>query len=298
MRILRLQLLAVLAIITAACDTTSSSDLEFNYVVESVLAAGQSMPPLLLSTTGDLEEEFLFESHAVSGATVSVRVTGPQEDALILYEELDEFKGGYVPVEYDKPVLPLHRYDLEILPEGTPHRITASTVVPDTFSILSTPQAELIYQGSEQLEMRLTRSDYPGRDQSYYIFVTESLDPLESNLVPIAEALFDDGEGESLEELRVNGSPIVNEDNYDVSDDGSLFLRYPWIGIYFYGANIVHINALDDNLYDFERSRAIQEGGSTFAPGEIPNPLSHVRGAHGVFASYAHVSVRLNVLQQ
>ena len=54
-------------------------------------------------------------------------------------------------------------------------------------------------------------------------------------------------------------------------------------------------NAIDDNLYDFVRSQIIQQGGSTFAPGEIPNILERVNGAHGVFGSYARVSFDLFV---
>ncbi len=56
-------------------------------------------------------------------------------------------------------------------------------------------------------------------------------------------------------------------------------------------------NALDDNLYDYIRSQSIQQGGSTFSPGEIPNPLEHVVGAHGTFGSYARISFDLFVLR-
>ena len=88
-----------------------------------------------------------------------------------------------------------------------------------------------------------------------------------------------------------------NEDNYDVNPDGTLTIRYPWLGITFYGPNRLIANALDDNLYDFIRSQSVQQGGSTFAPGEIPNPLARVNGAHGVFGSYARVSFDLFVIR-
>ena len=42
------------------------------------------------------------------------------------------------------------------------------------------------------------------------------------------------------------------------------------VAIIFYGPNRIFANALDDNLYDYIRSQSIQQGGSTFSPGEIP----------------------------
>ena len=101
----------------------------------------------------------------------------------------------------------------------------------------------------------------------------------------------------TLEDLRVGGSPILNEENYDVNPDGTLTIKYPWLAITFYGPNRIFANALDDNLYDYIRSQSIQQGGSTFSPGEIPNPLENVEGAHGVFGSYARISFDLFVLR-
>ena len=293
----RIHAFVLSAVLAAGCDSVSNRQLEATHVVESVLIAGQPMPPLLLSRVGDIDTKYLFESYAESGADVSVRVTGPLLNETIRYEESDGLSGVYIPVNFEKPVLPLHRYELAIQPASSAPLITASTVVPDTFSLVSASPIELVYQGGEQLELRITPSQHPGREQSYFIFVTEALSPSEQNLVPLAREIYDGGEGEALEELRVSGSPIVNEDNYKVHDDGTLGLRYPWIGINFFGANIVYINALDDNVYNFERSRSVQEGGSTFAPGEIPNPLSHIAGAHGLFGSLARVSVRFSVIR-
>ena len=115
-------------------------------------------------------------------------------------------------------------------------------------------------------------------------------------MTPFALAFFDQQDGETtLEDLRVGGSPILNEDNYDPNPDGTLTIRLPWLAITFFGPNRLIANALDDNLYDFIRSQSVQQGGSTFSPGEIPNPLETVTGAHGVFGSYASLSFDLFV---
>lgn len=71
----------------------------------------------------------------------------------------------------------------------------------------------------------------------------------------------------------------------------------PGLAISFYGPNRIIANAIDDNLYDFVRSQSIQQGGSTFSPGEIPNPLERIVGAHGVFGSYARISHEFFVLR-
>ncbi len=279
------------------CDATGSRELETEYVVESVFVAGDPMPPLLLSRVGSLDAPYSFEAQAELGATITIRVSGAVANEEVLYEGVEDVPGLYTAADYAWPVLPLHRYDLTVQPAGSDEVITASTLVPDTFRVIEASHSALEYQSGDQLILRITPSEYEGRDQSYFIFVTESIEPFEGNLVPFARERYDNGDGQSLDDLRISSSPIVNEDNYDVNPDGTLSVRYPWIGINFYGPNILHINALDDNLYDFERSRSTQENGSTFGPGEIPNPLSHIRGAHGIFGSQARVSQRFTVVE-
>jgi len=293
-----LHLCVILAVALIGCDTTGEQVLETEYVVESILVAQQPLPALFLSRTVNLDEDYSFEEHAVSEARVTVRVSGPLERAAIRYEEEPGVPGVYRPIDYYSPAFPLHQYELEIYPPNSDPVITAVTVVPDTFSVIDATQSVVVYQSDEQLELTLTRTQSPGRTLGYYNFVTEAVEPRVSNLVPLALELYENGEGESLENLRINGSPIISSESYQVNNDGTLSVRYPWIGINFYGVNIVNINALDDNLYDFERSREVQEGGPTFAPGEIPNPLPHIQGAHGLFGSLARVSIRFNVLAQ
>ena len=169
----------------------------------------------------------------------------------------------YIPRNYDYPVLPLHQYDLTIQPATSTQTITASTVVPDTFSIASVSQTKVVYQSSNQLRFRITPSHYPGRDQSYFIFVTEAIDAFESNLVPFCQGAVQWRRG------RIAGGvacqPITHHQRRTTTKSmmmATLNLRYPWVGINFFGPNIVHVNVLDDNLYNFERSRAVQEGGS------------------------------------
>ena len=172
----------------------------------------------------------------------------------------------------------------------TGQEITATTTVPDTFSVVSASARSVVYQGSEQLALTLTRSRYPGRAQSFYLFSTESLDPREENLTPLIREFVSDDEDFQPGELRITSSPVLNEESYDINADGTLTIRLPWLAIAFFGPNRTTTNAIDDNLYDFVRTQGAQQGGSGFTPGTIPNVIEHVDGGTGVFGSLARQS--------
>ena len=291
-------LLLTLLGITAACDSTNPGALPSEYVVEAILVSDAPLPPIRLSRTTGVNESYNFSRLAVRGATVALRLMEADE-AIEEYREHLEQPGLYLPVNPMARVQPLETYRLEVLIPETGTTITGTTVVPDTFGVVNATLQRAVYQTNEQLEITVTRSSVPGRSQNYYIFVTESLDPREDQLTPIGASILDaEPSGvNTIEDLHVRGSPLLNENNYAVNPDGTLTIRYPWLGIVFFGPNRIGINALDDNLYDFLRSQSVQQGGSTFAPGEIPNPLEPVRGAHGVFGSYARVTIELEVLR-
>lgn len=286
------------ALLLTACDTTDPGAYEATYVVESYLVAGQRLQPVYLSRTAPLNQAYTFEDHAVSEAEVLLHrlADDGNVEATYAFREDHFVPGLYTPRDEAARAEPLHTYQLDVRIPATDDRITATTVVPDTFSLVEATLNEVVYQSTEQLELTVTRSQSPGRDQNYYIFVTEAFDPRFEQLTPFAKALFLDQDGDlTLEDLSIGGSPILNEKNYDLNPDGTLTIRLPWLAITFYGPNRLIANALDDNLYDFIRSQSVQQGGSTFSPGEIPNPLERVNGAHGVFGSYATLSFNLVV---
>jgi hypothetical protein len=97
--------------------------------------------------------------------------------------------------------------------------------------------------------------------------------------------------------LRITNSPIINEGNYDINQDGTLTIRLPWIAVAFFGENRLTASALDDNLYDFIRTQTVQQGGSTLSPGEIPNVIERIEGGTGVFGSFARSSYVVRITQ-
>ncbi len=274
----------------AGCDQVAPVSFTPEYVVESYQIAGEPLQPVWLTRTMPINAVYVPDSVRVRGAQVRIALLDAQglPERWYPYEEHTDTPGYYVPIPLVRRarVQPLRTYRLEAqMPDGT--LLTAETTVPDTFRVLGANLDSVRYQSEVRLELFMTRSEYPGR-QAVYIITTEALEPTEENLTPLGRALYEDSTF-TLEELRVSGSPILNEANYREMPDGTLRLRLPWLAVLFYGPNRVTISALDDNLYDLIRTQSVQQGGSTLSPGEIPAVLEHVSGGRGVFGSYARV---------
>lgn len=282
-------------LVFAACDSGDPGTYEEEIVVEGYLEAGAPFEPVRLSRTLPLNQQYAFQAVQDAEVRVDLLDANGAVEVSYPYRMAADEPGVYRAVDEAARVEPLRTYRLEASVPGS-DRITATTVVPDTFSVVGASNDSLVYQSTEQLQLRVTRSRVPGRDQTYFIFVTEALDAREEQLTPFAKALFENQDGElTIEDLRLNGAPILNESNYDANADGTLTIKVPWLAIVFYGPNRLIANAIDDNLYDFIRSQSVQQGGSTFAPGEIPNVLERLEGARGVFGSYARIQQDLFV---
>jgi len=273
-------------ILSTGCDATGTQDVDTQYVVEAYLIAGEPLPMVRLSRTADLGQRYVYDSVAVPGADVRLIQLDERGEPAARYEyrTMRDTTGVYLPYGNDR-IIPLTTYRLEVAIPATDQRITATTTVPDTFSIVSGSAREVVYQGPNQLEVTLTRSRYPGRDQSFYIFSTQSLEPRRENLTPLLREFIEDDDSTALRDLRVTASPVLNEDGYTANPDGTLSIKLPWLAVAFYGPNRTIINAIDDNLYDFVRTQSAQQGGGGFSPGTIPNVIEHVDGGTGVFGS-------------
>ena len=276
----------VSAVAFTACDSVDVDAEVGTYVVEAILVAGEPLPSIRLSQAAPLGGTYNIDQLGVANASMSLRLESDQSETRYAYTQASDAVGVYHPLDQTAVAQPLGTYHLEILTETV--TITSKTTVPDTFRVLRGSLDEGTYQGVDRLEITHTPSRSPGRARSYFIIITEALEPDQNNLTPLAMDILEQEIGDAtLESLRVSGSPILNEDSIELNSDGSLTFTYPWLGINFFGRNRIGINALDDNAYDFLRSQSVQQGGSTFAPGEIPNPLESLDGAHGLFGSVA-----------
>ena len=296
MKKLTLFALSITAII-ASCDVYPQDEYEEYYVVESYLVANRELPQVRLSVTVPANEFYNFEDAAINDAIVEVRLleTGPESAVEESFTFSNSDPGIYQP-DQDHAVLPERTYQLYISFPGSDDIITAHTIIPGSFEILSGVAESVVYQSSEQLEITLSESSYPGR-QNIFVFNAISFEPDAEDLTPLYSDLFRDSDDpeEDLMLLSNNSSGIINEANFDVNPDGTVTIKYPWIGIAFYGLNNIVANTLDDNVYDFVRSQQVQLGGSTLSPGEIQNVIYHVEGGIGVFGSLASDTVTTNV---
>tara|TARA_Y100001935_G_scaffold93147_1_gene77427 strand:- start:42280 stop:43176 length:897 start_codon:yes stop_codon:yes gene_type:complete len=276
------------AIMFTSCDNYQQDTYEEQYVVESYLFANAPLPQVRLSKTIPAFEYYSFEDAAVSGAEVEVRLLSVDGNSIENTFAFDQNRPGIYTTNSTHHVLPLRTYELAINIPETMHQITASTVVPDTFAIQSGFQDTVLYQATEQFEFTLSKSTYPGR-QSIYIFSTLVEDPKVQNLTPFYADVYEDET--DLIQFSNNSSGILNYANFDENPDGTVTLKYPWIGITFYGETKMIASTIDDNLYDYIRTEEVQLGGSTLSPGEIQNVLTHVKGGIGLFASIASDTV-------
>ena len=303
------------AIITAAvalltgCDSgISGADHEVEYVVESYQQVGEPLAPVRLSRTVALDATYGATASAARGAEVYVDLLA--DDGTVAehyaFAESENRPGLYLPlVEDGRPrdasdVLPLRTYRLAVAVPETGEAIRATTRTPDALELVRMNADTATYGSAEQFEAVVTRPAHPDR-QAVFVFSTRTLAPSAEALTPLYRELidFDSGEGDldDLREVLKVELPPLNEANYEAGDDGTLRIRLPWLAIAFYGPNEITASAIDDNLFDFIRSRSVQQGLSTLSPGEIPNVIDHVEGGRGVFGSFASATARVYVRQ-
>ncbi|HUF11029.1 MAG TPA: DUF4249 family protein [Rhodothermales bacterium] len=288
------------ACLLAGCDSVEGVlNEDVTFVVESYQEVGEPIRRVRLSRTGEINQLYSANQLAVRGASVRIHLmseSGTVGETFALIESTTE--PGVYQTSSNHVVLPLRVYRLEAdLPDAA-GSLSSETLTPGDFEIVRTGLQEVVYQQEAQFELGLTRSTYLTR-QTVFIFSVEGLDAGFGTLTPIYEDIIDpdDGDENELDEYRIVQSPPVNELNYDIEADGTLTVKLPWLAVAFFGQNRVSISAIDDNLYDFLRSYGVQQGGSTLAPGEIPNAIEHVDGGIGLFGSYARVTAETLVLR-
>jgi hypothetical protein len=282
------------SLLLQACEVYKQDGYEEFYVVEAFMTAGEQMPEVRLSRTIPLSQTYVFEEVAIGGAEVRIHLldASGSGEITIAYTESSE-RGIYRPADLGHRVLDGRRYRLEITGLDRPdERITSVTTVPTAFRIVSLNRTETVYQSQDQFEFRLTRSVVPGR-QTVFVASSTALEPDQYPLTPF----WADRDGDPEEYITVS-SGLVNEGNYEINADDTIDLRYPWIGIAYFGPNRLSVYAVDDNIFDYYRSLQTQQGGGTLSPGQIENVLWNVDGGIGLFGSRAGVSAEVFVSGQ
>lgn len=279
-------------LILSTCDPYSQDSFEEVVVVEAYLVAGQQLPVIRVSRTLPADQEYTFQAAALNGANIQVVKLDDEGNEADLFEYVPhpQVRGIYQPAFPDHTVEPLGRYRLDLDFDNRPEVIRARTRVPDQITVTNTVPDTVIYQSEEQLELILAPTASAGR-QNVFVFDTVALNPSAENLTPFYRAAVEN-ENAEIEDFLNNSSGLINEGNFELRDDGSIALNFPWIGTAFFEDNLVITNSVDSNLNDLIRSQSVQLGGSTLPPGEIPNLIYNIEGGIGIFGSLSSDTVQ------
>lgn len=318
MRALLPLLLSALVLIASGCDGTADDALDPQLVVSASLGVGEALPPVALSEVAPLLDAFDPADVAISGATVTVTLLAADGTDEAVYPYAEAEAGTYVPLDASVTVLPRRTYRLDVQARD---RLTATTTTPPAVELVQGPPAEVTYGAGQGPEVVITRSTTAER-RAAFIASTRALapatfepvvidgdtlyrsvpDPETFLPVPIIRRFLDCeeeaggtllcDEDPSDDDVTTGTSPIINEASYIDRGDGTLLVQVPFIGFTFYGPYTVRLISVDAALEAFVESQAVQGGGSTLSPGEIPNLVTNVDGGLGVFGSYALVEVQ------
>lgn len=250
------------------------------YVVESYLIAHAPLPPVMLSKTISIDDQFTYNSSFNTSVDVEIRLLNADSTVAERYK----YQGGgrFYPVDSTARVQANRLYQL-LITFGNGDRVEAKTRVPGNFSTINKLKETYVYQDESQIEMTITPSFYPGR-QSYYVITANAINPDFGRLTPFYSKLVND-DGNLMKSYYINSSGIINEKSLYVNSDNSLRVKLPWMIIAFYGENNLIINAIDDNLYDFMRSQQVQTEGLQYLNGQINNLNYNINGGIGIFGS-------------
>lgn len=288
-------LFLILCLVTFnSCDPYAQDEYEEYYVIEGYLVADNLLPPVYVSNTGPVEDKYHWGGKSfVNNAQVEVHLleTGSDSKPEDIFE-YELYGNGKYESKTSHKVIPTRTYALRVTFPESDEKITAHTIVPDTFKVVEGVQDSVTYKSSNQLDITVTESFYPGR-QNIFLFNAVSLTPEEDKLTPEYLERFEDG-GRNPKELNVFAnlsSDIINEGNFRENSNNTFTIKYPWNGFSFFEENLLIANTIDDNVYDFIRSQDVQLGGSTLSPGEIQNVIYNIEGGIGVFGAIASDTV-------
>ncbi len=281
------------AFILFSCDSYDQDDYREYIVVEGYAVAGELLPDIRISTTTPANAEYSFEDNVIRNAIVLVSLLDDNGEVEEVFEYVESFeeRGIYMPIVQSYRVEARRTYKLDIVFTDRDDQISAVTTVPDQVAVVNEIPESVVYQSENQLEIVLAEPQQT-RDQNVFVFNTISLEPAIENLTPFYLSIVEDEDDVDISEYVRNSSGLINEGNFDPLPDGTILLRFPWIGVAFYGDNLVVTLSVDKNLSDVIRSQDVQLGGSTLSPGEIPNLIYNIEGGIGVFGSMTADTVR------
>lgn len=291
----KLYLFIPILLLIAGCEQYDQDSYEEYVVVESYAVANDSLPSVSVRTTARADEEYNASELVLEDADVQIVLLDESgSDEVEVFEYIyNSKKQKYVPQNQAHRMLPTRTYRLDVSFDDRPEVIQATTTIPDDFEVINEIPETIVYQGG-QLELVLSATEKT-QPQNIFVFTAIALHARLDNMTPFYFASLDE-DGVEVSDFEVNSSGLINEDNFKKNNDGTITLKYPWLGIAFYGETKIVTQSVDKNVADLVRSQDVQLGGSTLSPGEIPNLIYNVNGGIGVFGSLASDTVSTIIL--
>ncbi|MEM1044297.1 MAG: DUF4249 family protein [Bacteroidota bacterium] len=325
---MRLLCLALLTLALAGCDGTVDDDFTPQLVVSAFLGTAEPLPDVRLSQTSPLLAVLDTAALGVDGAEVSITLLAPDGSDEETYPYALAGPGRYSPVGADT-VRELRTYRLDVTGPGG-EQLTAQTTVPPDYDLVNPAPddrdvGEVIYGLGLGPEVEITRSSTDDR-LAAFVGSVRALAPDDFEEVEIdgetryrslnlpdrfrPVSLFqrfldceEDDEGrlvceeDPLQDFVVTGtSPVLNEASYVTLPNGNILVRVPFLAFGYLGPQDMTLVSLDPAFQAFLQTQAIQGGGSTLSPGEIPNVTSNVEGGLGVFGSFSAETVQTTIV--
>ena len=285
---LKYLLLLVIIFHAVSCEIYKQDEFEGELSVEAYLVAEEPFKSLHLTAITPFEAVYDFNRYAVSDAEITIYKLDLNGNRIKSYPLYESGKGRYSSREEFIP-RPRYSYELHAI-TSEKHNIRAYTTIPDTFRVKEMIRDSVVYHSDNQVQVLLTQSWYPDR-QSFYILRTYALSTEEYAMTPF----YHTDDEDTRRHRRRTRSDIFTEKNYQVHDDGTITMKYPWQAISWFGPNEVTIHAIDNNIYDYYRSQDVQTGVTSQPPGHIDNIISNVDGGHGLFGGMSVVRFEIYV---
>lgn len=288
-----LSLIPILLLVFVGCDPYEQDSYQEYVIVESYAVANDTLPDVRVFKTGPANEEFILSESVIKNADVQIVLLDDNgnDEEVFSYAFSDE-EGGvgvYKPQNINHHVLPRRTYRLDVNFEDRPEIIQATTTIPDDFEIINDIPGSITYQ-AQQLELILSEIEET-QPQNVFVFSAIALQAGLDNMTPFYRASIDEDDGVEYTDFEINSSGLINEANFEKNSDGTIILKYPWLGVAFYGETLIVTQSVDKNIVDLVRSQQVQLGGSTLSPGEIPNLIYNTEGGIGVFGSLSSDTV-------
>lgn len=311
----------------AGCDGQLEGDFTPRLVVSANLGAGQPLPAITLSETSPLLEPYDQAALAVRDARVTVTLlaadgTDQETYAYAFNSSTGTYLLGIGASSAVPTVLPGRTYRLDVQARDV---LTATTTVPALVEVIGDRSSEVVYGVGQGPEIQIRTAPRVGGRQAAFVASTLALAPAEFETVrqegetvyrsipdsgflpvPVYQRFLGceaEGSGTILcdsdpSQAQTGTSPVINEESYISLGDGTALVQVPFLAFGYYGPYRITLTSVDAALQAFVQTQAVQGGGTTLSPGEIPNVTSNVEGGVGVFGSYAQITAETTVRQR